>query len=257
MLNLLNTIHGILNSIIPLLVTLGVVYFVWGVVQYVIADAEEAKKTGKNRIIYGIIGLAVIVSLWGLVNILVTTFDLDKAAPKVNNLVSTCAAADVGKIQGLFCAITNFIGNSIIPLLFALAVAMFVWGVINFFFLGVGEEAKRSEGKQFIIWGIVALAVMLSIWGLVRLLGGGISNTSILPGVTPNNSKPTYTEPLGTGGSSSPACGNFVCESGETADSCATDCTGGGETGSGGGGGGMNTNDPCPYFTLCNPDPRP
>ncbi|HEV7702496.1 MAG TPA: hypothetical protein VGO63_03605, partial [Candidatus Paceibacterota bacterium] len=74
MLNLLNTIHGILNSIIPLLVTLGVVYFVWGVVQYVIADAEEAKKTGKNRIIYGIIGLAVIVSLWGLVNILVTTF---------------------------------------------------------------------------------------------------------------------------------------------------------------------------------------
>ncbi len=77
----LNTIEGILckikdllNAIIPVLIALGVVYFVWGVITYVISSDEEAKKTGRNRIIYGIIGLAVIVAMWGLVGILTNTF---------------------------------------------------------------------------------------------------------------------------------------------------------------------------------------
>ena len=70
-------IGDILNSIIPVLVVLGVIYFIWGVITYVVASDEEAKKSGRNRIIYGIIGLAVIVAVWGLVNILVKTFSLD------------------------------------------------------------------------------------------------------------------------------------------------------------------------------------
>lgn len=64
----------LLNTLIPVLITLGVVYFVYGVITYVIASDEEAKKTGRNRIIYGIIGLAVIVAVWGLVGILRDTF---------------------------------------------------------------------------------------------------------------------------------------------------------------------------------------
>ena len=66
----------ILNAVLPVLIALGVVYFVWGVVTYVIASDEEAKKTGRNRIILGIIGLAVIIGLWGLVAILKNTFGL-------------------------------------------------------------------------------------------------------------------------------------------------------------------------------------
>ena len=66
-----------LNSVVPLLIALAVVYFVWGVVTYVISSDEEAKKAGRNRIIFGIIGLAVIIGLWGLVNVLANTFGLN------------------------------------------------------------------------------------------------------------------------------------------------------------------------------------
>lgn len=72
-------IQSVLNAVIPVLVALGVVYFIWGVITYVISSDEEAKKTGRNRIIYGIIGLAVIVGLWGLVRILTTTFGLENS----------------------------------------------------------------------------------------------------------------------------------------------------------------------------------
>jgi hypothetical protein len=72
--SLLCKIGQILTSIVPILVALGIVYFVYGVIMYVIADDEEAKSKGRDSMIYGIIGLAVIVAVWGLVNILVKTF---------------------------------------------------------------------------------------------------------------------------------------------------------------------------------------
>lgn len=73
--DVMGTVTSLLSKIIPLLVALGVVYFVYGVVMYMIADSEEAKQKGKDTIIFGIIGFAVIVSLWGLVRIVVHTFD--------------------------------------------------------------------------------------------------------------------------------------------------------------------------------------
>jgi len=73
-------VGNILDTLIPIIVVLGVVYFVWGVVQYVISSDEEAKKTGRNRMIYGIIGLVVIMAMWGLVGIVTNTFGLGGSA---------------------------------------------------------------------------------------------------------------------------------------------------------------------------------
>ena len=70
-------IAGVLNTAVPVMIALGVVYFVWGVVTYMIGDDEEAKAKGKNRIIYGIIGLVAIVAMWGLVTIVTRSFGLD------------------------------------------------------------------------------------------------------------------------------------------------------------------------------------
>ncbi len=72
-------IADILSAIIPILIILGVIYFIWGVITYVIASDEEAKKAGRDRIVFGIIGLAVIIAVWGLVKILTNTFGLSNS----------------------------------------------------------------------------------------------------------------------------------------------------------------------------------
>ena len=77
--NMLCTVGNILDFAIPILITLGVVYFVWGVITYVISSDEEAKKSGRDRMIWGIIGLTVIVGVWGLVTILGNTFGTNGA----------------------------------------------------------------------------------------------------------------------------------------------------------------------------------
>jgi hypothetical protein len=177
------------------------VYFVWGVVQYIIADGEEGKKKGKNVIVYGIIGLAVIVSVWGLVNILTSTFHLDGQVPSVSSLTPSQVAGNQSACNGLtstskFQDYLNYfstciINNSIIPLIFAVAVVMLIWGMVKFFIINSDEEAKRAQGKQYMIWGIIALAVMLSVWGLVGILQSTFNlktGSSVLPQIQPSTS---------------------------------------------------------------------
>src|SRR3989344_2854780 len=74
---LMSTILSLLNQLVPILVAIAVVWFLWGVVQFVTAGADEEKrKGGRNTMIFGIIAIFVIVSVWGLVNILEGTFGL-------------------------------------------------------------------------------------------------------------------------------------------------------------------------------------
>jgi len=79
-------IQELFSFVIPVLIALGVVYFVWGVVQYVIYDEEEAKKKGRDTMIYGIIGLTVVIGLWGLVYIVVDTFNIEQPGPSNTEL---------------------------------------------------------------------------------------------------------------------------------------------------------------------------
>ncbi len=70
----LTTITTVLNGVIALLFVLVTLYFIWGVVQYVSAAGEEAKlKSGKEHMIWGIIGMAVMAGAWGIVRIITTT----------------------------------------------------------------------------------------------------------------------------------------------------------------------------------------
>ena len=186
------TINGILSSILPVLVALGVIYFVWGMVQYFIGDGEEAKKNGRERIIYAIIGLAVIIGMWGLVNILTVTFGIaNSTAPSGLNINGSAGSSCSGltsssTFQNFLGYIVCIINSSVIPLIFALAVVMFIWGVVKFTIINANEEAKREEGRQYMLWGIIALAVMLSVWGLVGILGGTFNiGVKVLPQVCP------------------------------------------------------------------------
>jgi hypothetical protein len=193
--NLICRFKELLNAVIPVMLLLGIVYFVWGVVEYVIRDGEEAKKKGKDRIIYGLIGLAVILSLAGIVNLLVKTFGFEgQNSLNAPSYVTTTTAAATGGIctvgtnfQELMGYATCVIQSSVIPLIFAVAIAMFIWGAVKFFIINADEEAKRQQGKQFMIWGIIALAIMMSVWGLVAIVRSTFdkSGTSVLPQVHP------------------------------------------------------------------------
>lgn len=68
-----------------------------------------------------------------------------------------------------FVSIIIGIINSLVPVVFGLALLAFFWGVSLLLF-NASDAGKRDEGKRIIVWGIVALFIMVSIWGFVNLL---------------------------------------------------------------------------------------
>lgn len=68
--------------------------------------------------------------------------------------------------QGLIRSLGGIV-NSLISLVAALALLYFFWGLARFI-LRAGDEKAREEGKQIMMWGIIALFIMVSVWGIVR-----------------------------------------------------------------------------------------
>jgi phosphate starvation-inducible membrane PsiE len=78
--NIISTATQIVTALVPLLIAVGVVVFIIGVVKYISAGADAGKRTeGRNMMIYGVIGLFVMLGFWGLVNLLASTLNLDTA----------------------------------------------------------------------------------------------------------------------------------------------------------------------------------
>ncbi len=69
---------------IYILVSLAVLFIVYSTVMYFIKGkaGDESRKEAGMQIFYGIAGLAIILSIWGLVNILTNTFATSSQAPK-------------------------------------------------------------------------------------------------------------------------------------------------------------------------------
>ena len=78
MLGVLCVIRLILEKVVVLLVSFAVIFFIYGITKYITAGEDEDKRNKmKNLMVYGIIGLFVIVSMWGIVYLLVNSFNLD------------------------------------------------------------------------------------------------------------------------------------------------------------------------------------
>lgn len=66
-------IQGAMNAATVLIMGAAAVYFMWGVFQFMRAEGEEGRTEGRNKIIYGLIGIAIMASLWALVTFITNT----------------------------------------------------------------------------------------------------------------------------------------------------------------------------------------
>lgn len=74
-----NSIISIIESVlVPLLFAIAFLYFVYGVYTYFIlgADNDTERATGRQFVLWSLIGFAAILSVWGLVQILLDTFGI-------------------------------------------------------------------------------------------------------------------------------------------------------------------------------------
>tara|TARA_B100000508_G_scaffold140740_2_gene143160 strand:- start:1315 stop:1680 length:366 start_codon:yes stop_codon:yes gene_type:complete len=99
--------------------------------------------------------------------LLISTYSLAVLTPML-------ALAQFGEIDDFLGDISDFINNILIPLLFAIALFFFLWGVFKFLIQGKDDSADREEGRRYMIWAIIGFVVMVSVFGIVNLIANGL-----------------------------------------------------------------------------------
>ena len=75
--------QNILNPLIGFVFALAFMYFMWGVMNFIKnSDNETERETGKKHMIWGIVGMFIMVAVYGITGIIIGTFGLDVTVPR-------------------------------------------------------------------------------------------------------------------------------------------------------------------------------
>jgi uncharacterized membrane protein YidH (DUF202 family) len=73
----------IINPLILLLFALALVFFFYGIVEFLSnPDSDEKKTKGKSHMIWGIIGITIMMSVWFVLNVIMNTFNIEGVDPQ-------------------------------------------------------------------------------------------------------------------------------------------------------------------------------
>lgn len=72
------------------------------------------------------------------------------------------------RVEQLLGRFVDFVITPIIMIIFTAGFFLFVWGLVQF--LWNLDEGSHEEGKRHMVWGIVGMFVMVSVWGILMLL---------------------------------------------------------------------------------------
>lgn len=77
---LLNVNTMVVNPAINILFALAVLFFLYGVLQFFLNQENEEKKTsGKNHMLWGIIGITIMMGVWTIMNMILATLNVDRS----------------------------------------------------------------------------------------------------------------------------------------------------------------------------------
>lgn len=98
-----------------------------------------------------------------------------KVAPALllTPLMVFAAPGDLNQVRDFINNIVSFMNGTLVPLIFAIAFLVFLWGMFKTFILGGSDEEKQSEGKKLMMYSIAGFVIMVSLWGIVNLVARG------------------------------------------------------------------------------------
>ena len=83
------------------------------------------------------------------------------------NLFSTKIA--YASIDSFIANVNKEIINPLILLLFAFALAYFLYGIFEFIGNQSNDE-KKTAGKKHMLWGIIGLTIMMGVWTILGVI---------------------------------------------------------------------------------------
>ncbi|MCX6755494.1 MAG: hypothetical protein NT068_03060 [Candidatus Nomurabacteria bacterium] len=98
------------------------------------------------------------------------------------NMFAICTVGSSPKISSVLDYITCIIAKGIWPILLSSSIVVFIWGVLQYA-LNPQDVKKKAEGRSFMLWGLFALTVIISIWGFVNIVIGTFQLNNANPSI--------------------------------------------------------------------------
>lgn len=93
--------------------------------------------------------------------------------------IAHAQAAPAG-VSELVQRISRYFLNPLIVLMFTIALVTFIWGMFTFF--GRKDNTDEIEkGKRHILWGVIGMAIMISVFGLIDFISGTTIGKTVSP----------------------------------------------------------------------------
>lgn len=107
------------------------------------------------------------------------TYDAAGAPQSSSSTLAQCTAIRFASLLDIMIWVKCVIVVAIIPLIFTLAFVIFLWGVLRFMY--ASDSKDKDAAKNFIWWGLVGLFVMVSVWGILRILSTTLGLDTTVP----------------------------------------------------------------------------
>ncbi len=72
-------------------------------------------------------------------------------------------------VANFVAAVNQEIINPLIGVIFTAALVLFLYGAMRLVF-GAGNDSARDEGKQHMLWGLVGMVIMVSVFAIIRVM---------------------------------------------------------------------------------------
>ena len=103
-----------------------------------------------------------------------TLINITTGAAAFFPVIALAASNDLGVFSDLATNLLNLVNGTLIPLMFAVAILAFFYGVFKYLIVGGGDESKRAEGRQLMLWAILGFVVMVSLYGIISLVSSSL-----------------------------------------------------------------------------------
>ena len=78
-----NVNSQIINPLIVFLFALALVYFLYGMVEFISNGGNDEKKTvGKSHMLWGVVGLTIMMGVWAILNMILNTLNINDIKPE-------------------------------------------------------------------------------------------------------------------------------------------------------------------------------
>ena len=88
-------------------------------------------------------------------------------------------------IQTFLANILIFLNKTLVPFILAIAFFIFIWNAARYFILEGENEESQTKAKSLALWSVSAFVVIVSFWGIVNMIVGGLNLGAMQP-ITPD-----------------------------------------------------------------------